>query len=60
MAGHGKREPPVFDNESGLVSNIEIVGAGVAGLAAAATLSRLGHNVDVSLVNASMKSIWFC
>jgi salicylate hydroxylase len=39
-----------FDNGSGLSLNIGIVGAGIAGLTAAATLSRLGHHVDVSLL----------
>jgi NADPH-dependent glutamate synthase beta subunit-like oxidoreductase len=37
-----------FDNGNGIVLNIGIVGAGVAGLTAAAVLSRLGHNVEVS------------
>lgn len=38
-----------FDNGNGLVLNIGIVGAGIDGLTAAAALSRLGHNVEVSL-----------
>ncbi|QKX54140.1 uncharacterized protein TRUGW13939_01224 [Talaromyces rugulosus] len=36
-----------FDNGSDVVLDIGIVGAGIAGLTAAATLSRLGHHVDV-------------
>jgi len=38
--GHG-------DTRSDVRLNIGIVGAGIAGLAAAATLTRAGHNVDV-------------
>jgi NADPH-dependent glutamate synthase beta subunit-like oxidoreductase len=44
-----------FDNGSGVVLDIGIVGAGIAGLTAAATLSRLGHHVDVRLRLQSMK-----
>lgn len=47
-----------FDNGLGLVLNIGIVGAGIAGLTAAATLSRLGHHVDVSLGRQSIKSVY--
>ncbi|KAH9880160.1 hypothetical protein J1614_002186 [Plenodomus biglobosus] len=36
-----------FDNGTGLVLDIGIVGAGIAGLTAAAVLSRLGHNVEL-------------
>ncbi|KAH8689105.1 hypothetical protein BGW36DRAFT_352497 [Talaromyces proteolyticus] len=36
-----------FGNGSGLTLNIGIVGAGIAGLTAAAALSRLGHRVNV-------------
>jgi pyruvate/2-oxoglutarate dehydrogenase complex dihydrolipoamide dehydrogenase (E3) component len=34
----------------GLSLNVGIVGAGIAGLAAAAALSRIGHNVEVSML----------
>ncbi|KAF5532893.1 FAD dependent oxidoreductase [Fusarium mexicanum] len=36
-----------LDNGNGIILDIGIVGAGIAGLAAAAALSRLGHRVDV-------------
>jgi ribulose 1,5-bisphosphate synthetase/thiazole synthase len=36
-----------FKNGSGLVLDIGIVGAGIAGLATAAVLARLGHRVSV-------------
>ncbi|KAJ4247096.1 hypothetical protein NW762_013234 [Fusarium torreyae] len=36
-----------LDNGDGIILDIGIVGAGIAGLAAAAALSRLGHRVDV-------------
>lgn len=36
-----------FDNGKGLVLNIGIVGAGIAGLTVAAVLSRLGHKIEL-------------
>ncbi|RYC80438.1 hypothetical protein BFJ63_vAg16674 [Fusarium oxysporum f. sp. narcissi] len=36
-----------FDNGAGLSLDIGIVGAGIAGLSAAAALARLGHRVDI-------------
>ncbi|KAH7133854.1 FAD binding domain-containing protein, partial [Dactylonectria macrodidyma] len=36
-----------FDNGSGLVLDIGIVGAGIAGLTTAAALARLGHRVSI-------------
>ncbi|KAM0472430.1 hypothetical protein ACHAP7_008583 [Fusarium lateritium] len=36
-----------FDNGTGLSLDIGIVGAGIAGLSAAAALARLGHRVDI-------------
>jgi NADPH-dependent glutamate synthase beta subunit-like oxidoreductase len=45
MSGQSKD----FDNGNGLVLNVGIVGAGIAGLTTAAVLSRLGHNVEASL-----------
>jgi hypothetical protein len=41
-------QPIGFDNGDGITLNIGIVGAGIAGLTAAAVLSRLGHNVEVT------------
>jgi thioredoxin reductase len=42
-----------MENEKrGLSLSIRIVGAGIAGLATAATLARLGHHVDVSYTSA--------
>ena len=41
-ATHSPLCPP-----SGVFLNVGIVGAGIAGLAAAAALSRIGHNVEV-------------
>ncbi|KAH7128873.1 FAD binding domain-containing protein [Dactylonectria macrodidyma] len=45
MASKASRKVHQFDNESGLVLDIGIVGAGIAGLTTAATLTRLGHNI---------------
>jgi len=42
-------KPQLFDNGTGVILNIGIVGAGIAGLTAAAILSRIGHHVDVSI-----------
>jgi NADPH-dependent glutamate synthase beta subunit-like oxidoreductase len=47
-----------FDNGNGVVLNIGIIGAGVAGLTAAAVLSRLGHNVEVSATLHCWKFLW--
>ncbi|RYC77847.1 hypothetical protein BFJ63_vAg19278 [Fusarium oxysporum f. sp. narcissi] len=38
-----------FDNGSGIILDIGIVGAGIAGLTAAAVLGRLGHKIEVAL-----------
>lgn len=40
---------PLSYRPSGVFLNVGIVGAGIAGLAAAAALSRIGHNVEVSM-----------
>ncbi|KAL6355867.1 hypothetical protein LRP88_09450 [Fusarium phalaenopsidis] len=47
MAGDATTKFDQFDNGSGLFLDIGIVGAGIAGLAAAAALSRLGHRVEI-------------
>ncbi|RYC79582.1 hypothetical protein BFJ63_vAg17533 [Fusarium oxysporum f. sp. narcissi] len=36
-----------FDNGSGIILDIGIVGAGIAGLTAAAVLGRLGHKIEL-------------
>jgi len=40
---------PLKGRPSGVFLNVGIVGAGIAGLAAAAALSRIGHNVEVGM-----------
>ncbi|KAH6959581.1 FAD binding domain-containing protein [Ilyonectria sp. MPI-CAGE-AT-0026] len=45
MTANATAKSDHFDNGSGLFLDIGIVGAGIAGLAAAATLSRLGHRI---------------
>lgn len=49
----------LFDNGNGIVLNIGIVGAGVAGLTAAAILSRIGHRVDVCKAGSLQLELYF-